>query len=145
MYIRDEDHVMRHVSYKRLLKDEEGKPIGGFLPQAFELKEGEKGLSVNWLEYFKGTHQDNIEASVRKFRDTRDVGRSSAFGIGNVKEIQDVCAENGAHKVRIVLDEKDDNKSHSIIIRLPRDNLDLLQSLAVSSFVHCVFDSEVQR
>jgi len=145
MYIPDKDHVMRHVSYKRLLKDEDGNAIGGFLPQAFELKEGEKGLSVNWLEYFGDTYQENIEASARKFRDTRDVRKSSAFGIGIVKNIQDVCAKHGANKVRVVLDEEDDNKSHSIIIRLPRNDLDLLQSLAVTSFTDCVFDSEIQR
>jgi len=145
MYIPDNDHVMRHVSYKRLLKDDDGSPIGGFFPEAFELKEEEKGLSVNWLEYFKGTHQENIESSVRKFRETRDVKKSSGFGIALVKKIQSICSEHGADKVRVVLDEEDNNKSHSSIIRLPRDNLDLLQSLAVSCFVDCVFDSEFKR
>lgn len=145
MDIPDEDHVMRHVSYKRLLKDEDGQPIGGFFPQAFQLKEGEKGLSVNWLEYFKGTHNENIETSVQKFRATRDIRKSSAFGISVTKQIINVCANHGADKVRVVLDEMDDNKSHSLIIRLPENDLDLLQSLAVNSFVECVFDSEIKR
>ena len=145
MDIPDEDHVMRHVSYKRLLKDENGNAIGGFLPEAFELKEGERGLSVNWMEYFKGTYQENIVASIQKFRDTRDIKKSSAFGIGNVRKIRDICADFGADKVRVVLDEEANNKSHSIIIRLPRDNMSLLESLAVNSFVECLFDSEVQR
>ena len=122
-----------------------GNPIGGFLPEAFELRDGEKGLSVNWLEYFKGTHQKNVEASMQKFRDTIDVKKSSAFGVGNVKKIQGVCAEHGADKVRVLLDELDDNKSHSIIIRLPQDNLALLESLAVDAFVDYVPDSEIPR
>ena len=123
MYLPDNDHVMRHVPYKKLLKDEDGIAIGGFLPQAFELREEESGLSVNWLEYFKGTHQENIEASVRKFRDTRSVGRTSAFGISSVKIIQDVCSDHDADKVRVLLDEIDDNKTHSVIISHPRDNM----------------------
>lgn len=145
MYIPDKDHVMRHVSYKRLLKDEEGKPIGGFLPEAFELKEGDKGLSVNWLEYFKGTHQENIEASIRKFRAIRDIKKSSAFGISITKKIQDVCDKRGANKVRIVLDELDNNKSHSLIIHFPQNNFALSQSLAVEAFVDFVPDSEFSR
>lgn len=145
MYLPDTDHVMRHVPNKKLLRDEDGTAIGGFLPQAFELREGESGLSVNWLEYFKGDYQENIEASVRKFRDTRSVGKTSAFGISSVNNIQTICSEHGADKVRVLLDEIDDNKSHSIIIRLPPDNMDLMESLAVSAFVDCVFDSEIER
>lgn len=144
MYLPDDDHVMRHVPYKKLLKDEDGTPIGGFLPQAFELREDENGLSVNWLEYFECTHQDNIEASVQKFRDTRSIGKTSAFGISSVGRIQDVCADHNEDKVRVLLDEIEENKSHSIIIRLPRDNMDLFESLAVSSFTDCVFDSAIK-
>ncbi len=144
MNLPDEDHVMRHVSFKRLMKDENGNPIG-FLPEAFKLKEKEKGLSVNWLEYFKGSHQLKIEASVNKFRETRDIKKSSAFGIAVVKIVQDVCDKLGATKVRIVLDEQSDNKSHSIIIRLPKDDLALCESLAVTAFIDCVYDSQFIR
>lgn len=145
MYLPDEDHVMRHVSNKRLLRDENGNAIGGFLPQAFELRDEEDGLSVNWLEYFNGSHQQNIEASIQTFRTTRRIGKTSAFGISAVKKIQDVCAEHGANKVRVVSRPSKKNKSHSTIIRIPRDNLDLSQSLAVNAFTVCIFDSDIPR
>lgn len=145
MYLPDDNHVMRHAPYKKLLKDEDGNAIGGFFPEAFELRENENGLSVNWLEYFAGTHQENIEASVRKFREIRSIGKTSAFGISSVDDIQKISSEYGANKVRVVLEEEDDNMSHSVIIRLPRDNIGLRQALAVSAFVGCVFDSDIDR
>jgi len=144
MYIPDEDHVMRYVSYNRLEKDEDGNPTGDFLPQAFELRKGEKGLSVNWLEYFKGPRNKKIESSVRKFRETISVGKTSAFGISNVKKILDICVEYGANKVRVLLEEEDDNKSHSVIVRLPQDDEDLCESLAVHAFVECVFNLDIK-
>lgn len=144
MYLPDEDRVMRHVSSKRLFRDEDGNATGGFLPQAFALREEENGLSVNWLEYFNGTHQQNIVASVRKFRKVRDIRKSSAFGISIVKTIQDVCADHDANKVRVVSSPSAKNKSHSTIIRIPRDNMELFESLAVDAFTVCVFDSDVK-
>ena len=142
MYLAEKDHVMRHVSYKRLEKDENGEPIG-ILPEAFELREDEKGISVNWLEYFKGTHQDNIVSSVKKFRATRKIGKTSGYGIGVVGKLQDVCAKHGANKVRVLLDEEPNNKSHSIIIRMPKDNLDILQAIAQEVFIDFVLDKDI--
>ena len=79
MDLPDGDHVMRHVPFARLRKDEDGN-IVGFLPDAFALRPDEKELSVNWLEHFRGTHKKNIHSSVEIFRKTRDVGGKSAFG-----------------------------------------------------------------
>ena len=142
MYLPDQDHVMRHISYSRLEKDEDGNPIG-ILPQAFELKEEEKGISVNWLEYFGGTPQDNVLASVKTFRDTRKIGSKSGYGVGSVDNIQNTCNQHGARKVRILLDEEENNKSHSIIIRLPRDNLEIRQALAVEVFHELYLEKDI--
>ena len=74
------DHIMRFVPWARLMKDENEKVIG-FFSQAFELRENENSLSVNWLEYFKSDHKINIENSVRAFRSCMNVGKKSAFWI----------------------------------------------------------------
>lgn len=151
MYIVDDNHVMRHVPHKKLLRDEDGNAIGGFYPEAFKLRPAtklrpaEKNLSVNWLEYFKGGFQENIISSVQKFRDTRGIAKNSKCGYGTalVKKIQDVCAENAAIKVRVLLDESNNNKSHSGITHLPRDNDALYAALAAIAFENCVLNSEV--
>jgi len=151
MYIVDDDHVMRHVPHKKLLRDEDGNAIGGFYPEAFKLrpetklKPAEEKLSVNWLEYFKGDFQENIKSSVQKFRDTRSIRKNSACGYGTalVKKIQDVCTDYGAIKVRVLLSESYINKSHSEVTHLPRDNDALYAALATTAFEHCVLNSEV--
>ena len=65
----NDDHVMRHVSWTRLRKDEDDN-ILGFLPDAFQRNENHLSLSVNWLEYFEGERQSQIEACVKMFRKT---------------------------------------------------------------------------
>jgi hypothetical protein len=132
----NEDHVMRHVSWTRLRKDEDDN-ILGFLPGAFERNENHASLSVNWLEYFEGDRQNKIEASVKIFRKTITVRPKSAFGIGNVGKIKEVCRSNGAN-VRIVHEPEENNPSHSGIRRLPRDDFTLLEALAADAFVELV-------
>jgi len=144
MNIPDNHHVMRHVPFRSLIKDEDGNAKGGFFPQAFELREGETGLSVNWLEYFNGTYDENKESSVRMFRKTRKIGKKSAFATGNVKKLRDTCAEKGYSKVLVILDEDEDNKSHSLIIRLPQDDQTLFESLATDVFSDYLADSDIR-
>lgn len=137
----DEDHVMRYVPWTRLRKDEDDNVLG-FLGDAFKLKPNEDHLSVNWLEYFDGDRDMKIQASVRVFRNTMDIGGKSAFGIGNVSKIKEVCRANGAN-VRIVYEPRDDNKSHSGIRRLPRDDFTLLEALAADAFVELIHNAAV--
>lgn len=51
----DGDHIMRHIPWSKLRKDENDNVLG-FLPQAFQLRPQENSLSVNWLEFFDGNH-----------------------------------------------------------------------------------------
>jgi len=137
----DEDHVMRYVPWTKLRRDENEHVIG-FLPQAFELREEEQSLSLNWLEYFSGDRNQRIRESVNMFRGIRKVGAKSAYGIGNVRHIKEVCDSNGA-RVRIVYEPDRENRAHSEIRRLPRDDLGLLDALATQAFVELVRDAEV--
>jgi hypothetical protein len=137
----DEDHVMRYVPWGKLLKDEHDNVLG-FLGEAFKLKPDEPYLSVNWLEWFGGNRDANIRASVKTFRSTLTVGFKSAFGIGNVAKIKEVCRANGA-SVRIVHEPRDDNNSHSGIRRLPPDDFTLLEALAADAFVELIHNSHI--
>ncbi len=141
MNLPDEDHVMRYVPWARLRKDED-QNILGFLPQAFELKPDEKSLSVNWLEKFGGDPESRIQASVKTFRGTIRVGRKSAFGIGNVGRIKEICRTSGIN-VRILHEPEPNNPSHSSIHRLPREDQALLEALAADAFVDLVRNADI--
>lgn len=143
MNLPDEHHVMRYVPWSRLRRDENDNVIG-FLPQAFELKQDEESLSVNWLEYFKGDRENIIQDSVWLFRDIRDVGKKSAFGIGNVGKIKETCSTNGA-RVRIVYEPETNNQAHSAIRYLPRGDLNLFEALAFDVFIELVRNAEVKQ
>jgi hypothetical protein len=137
----DEDHVMRYVPWGKLRKDGDDN-ILGFLGEAFKLKPEEDALSVNWLEYFEGDRDAKIQASVRTFRSTLTVGTKSAFGIGNVGKIKGVCRSRSAN-VRIVYEPTDNNKSHSGIRRLPRDDTILLDALAADGFAELIHNAAI--
>jgi hypothetical protein len=137
----NEDHVMRYVPWGKLRRDEDDNVLG-FLGEAFKLKPDEDSLSVNWLEYFEGEREAKIQASVKTFRSTLKVGTKSAFGVGNVAKIKEVCRARGA-TVRIVYEPIDENQSHSGIRRLPRDDTMLLDSLAADAFVELIHNTAI--
>lgn len=137
----DEDHVMRYVPWGKLRRDDDDRVVG-FLGDAFKLRSDEESLSVNWLEYFEGDRDAEIRASVMTFRSTLKVGTKSAFGIGNVGKIKEICRSRGAN-VRIVHEPMDDNKSHSALRRLPRDDTILLDALAADAFAELIHNTDV--
>ncbi|MFZ5523503.1 MAG: hypothetical protein ACOY9D_05390 [Pseudomonadota bacterium] len=140
----DQDHVIRHVPWARLLRDEDDN-ILGFLPQAFALRpieEAKKSISVNWLEYFGDDHTTNIKKSIQGLRTTKKIGGKSAFGIGGVAKIKEVCKKNGA-LVKIVYAPTDGNPSHSAIRNLPIHNQSLLQALATAAFIELVCNADI--
>lgn len=108
----DSHHFFRHI--KKTWMD------GGFIdPAAFRLREEngqlEKGLSVNWLEYFQvPTPQDAI-APLREtlIKKGRSVGGESKFALLNVGAAKAAAAQYTA--IAIVLDEEVNHPSHSLI------------------------------
>lgn len=152
MYLPREDHISRHVPYNKLLRDADDNPVG-ILPQAFEMriKINEKALSVNWLEYFGDNHANNIVKMIKRFRRYRlsrniKVGKLSAFGIGNVGLLVDICSERQHTKVKVQYDEKkvlDNNESHARIIRLPINDQMIMQSLASDVFTELVPNKDI--
>src|SRR5208337_4672405 len=84
--IPDEDHIMRHVPWGRLRRDEDDNVIG-FLPQAFERRPDEESLSVSWVEHYSDP-ATRVRDAVWAVRNARRVGGRSAFAIGNVGKVK---------------------------------------------------------
>lgn len=156
MAISDSDHVMRHVSYNRLIKDSEGNicdsdgKFFGLFPQAFELRElaegeFEKGLSVNWLEFFGNDHQANTQSSIDVFRATRKINRGAkcCFAIGNVKKIKEVCEEAGSRRIKILHKPIKDNEAYAEIRHLPKNDQDVMSRLASDAFLELIANAKL--
>jgi hypothetical protein len=142
--IPNDDHVMRYVPWGRLRKDGDDNVVG-FLPQAFQLRQDEDYLSVNWLEFYDGDRETQIRLSVWVIRDSfeRPLGGKSAFAIGNVGKIKDISEAVGS-RVRIVHEPDDEkNPAHCGMRQLPRDDLTLLEALASDAFTERVNNADV--
>ena len=138
----DEHHIVRVVSYSRLQKDSDGQPIG-LLFSAFQRKENEEGLSVTWMEYFKGSREDRISAAVKAIRASAlTVGKKSGFAVGNVGGIKSVCLHQ-KHKIRIIYWREEDNSAHAELRQFPRDDIALLERLATDTWGELILNSSI--
>lgn len=135
-------HVMRFVPWSKLRRDGDDNVLG-FLPVAFELRPTEEAISVNWLEYFPGDHQNQVTMCVGEFRDRGilTIGKKSAFGVANVRKVRDICNNNG-RAIRIVYSPTPKN-SHTLIQKLPRDEFALYETLAVEAFTEIIMNTQV--
>lgn len=137
----DTHHVMRYVPWAKLRRDGDDQVIG-FLPGAFELREKEDHLSVNWLEHFPGDQEDQVTECVKEFRGKFGVKKKSAFGVAEVGKIRDICQRSGK-AVRIVYSPSPGNRSHASIQKLPREEFSLLEALAADAFTEMIMNSEI--
>ncbi len=147
----DEDRVVRNVSWTKLLRDEDDNVLG-FLPVAFELKSDEttsngleQSLSVNWLEYFTDPKM-RISDCILAMRKARNLGSKSAFAVGQVGRVKQVCLARG-FKVRVIYEPEDGNLSHAGIRRLPPNDLSLMDALATEAFLssEMVMNSDIPK
>lgn len=78
--VPDLDHILRYIKPTGL---QNGKPNGS----EFLKKHGHQGTSVNWVEYFKGTIEEQIEEiRLRRRLDHKKNGRLARLNVGNTKE-----------------------------------------------------------
>ena len=149
--IPDDNHILRYISLNKLRKDENDKVIG-ILGEAFKLRNGESYLSANWLEYFTGSHDEQVTDAIKEFRKHFDVRSKAGFAIGNVDDIKAVCADKRNCKIHVVsypttkksLDGKPyKNKSHVAVKSLPADDIELLELLATEAWCHLVLNNTV--
>jgi hypothetical protein len=144
-YLPPDDHVVRYVPWARLRKDEDDN-IVGVLGAAFRLREDEEYLSATWAEYFAGSHAERIVAAVKTVRASKlKVSARSGFAVGNVQRIKDACLDKGRHKIRIIHEAEDDNQAHTALRLWPRDNEDLLNSLADDAWSAYVLNRDIEK
>ncbi len=129
--IPDSGHVLRCVKNKHLIRDHRNTVIGCY-PDLFKLRTDadfiartgskEQSLSVNWVEHFKGSEEQQIAETINDFMSAR-TGKPPRFTKLNVGAFKNVCKSYSA-QVRVVhdADKKAKIKSHSSIRKLPQDN-----------------------
>lgn len=143
----DPDHVVRHVPWTKLHRDEDGDVLG-VLGEAFAPRPSDNSaLSVNWLEFYDGDWKTKIEASVNAFRasrmlDGKKVGSRSDFAVGNVAKIKSICSTS-SRAVRIIFAPSRNNPSHSVIRTIPSDDMTLLDALATEGIMELVRNSDI--
>jgi hypothetical protein len=89
-------HVIRHIPWNRLMKDEQGQIVGCF-PQAFYARDGETYLSVNWLEYFSGGKRAQLKGVLQHLAAVREIKLKQGLGI---------CTVVGVHQAYAALSKK---------------------------------------
>ncbi len=125
--LSDPDHLLRHVRAARVERDPDTGAVLGLLPQAFELRPTDGGLSASWLEFFAGSPSAQHAAAMAEFAGVFEVKKNDRFALGRVEEIRAACARFDV-QVRVVHDG-DGYPSHASVRRLggaPPELLDLL-------------------
>lgn len=139
----DDHHAVRYVPWGKLEKDRHDMPTGRPLFSAFQLREDEDGLSVTWLEYFRGDPEQRVVRAVQAIRASNlKPSSKSGFAIGVVQSIKSDCLGR-KHKIRIVHAPVKDNFAHSELRQFPRDDAELLEILARSSWSKVVLNKEI--
>lgn len=141
MTIPDLNHVIRHVPWSKLLKDENDTVLG-ILPQAFALRDGEDGLSVNWVEHYQGNFDEQIVKTVQDIRSAVKVGPKSAFGVSTVLAVKEVY-KNTTKSIKVVYWPNLKNPSHTLIRHLPAEDIALLDALSKEAFSRLIHNSNI--
>jgi hypothetical protein len=143
------DHVLRYAQPRNLrvaIDENDNQVVIGLLPDAFRRKPEHKNLSVTWVECFPGLYAEQTERAIQAFRTTfkssAKLPFKGAFGVGKVSEIKR-AVEKHSRKVRILHHPELGNEGHSEIHRLPNDDDDLLETLAIEAFPTFIMNSKV--
>jgi hypothetical protein len=116
----DDDHVVRYVKPSGIRTD--GKVNG----TEFCLRPNDKGLSVNWLEYFEVSTKDEQLAEVRRLLRLRvsKSGRLAELNIGETKRHirSELEGLNFIHRPLVAEADYEADPSHSEITGLPPCN-----------------------
>lgn len=105
MRLPDEDHISRYCAPKTMI---DGQPTR----TSFMLKEKDKFLSVNWMEYFGDISR---KAQLTKIREhiALSLAASGLFAILNVGEIISQVERNSEKELAVLHKPTPDDPSHS--------------------------------
>jgi hypothetical protein len=127
------------VRANRILKDPDTLEPIGFLPEAFQLRDGEDGLSASWVQHFQGEKRVAVAAAMEEFAGVFEVKRKDRFALGAVGAIKAACAGEGV-KVRIVHDGKVYG-SHAAVRQFSAATFELSALLATEAWAAMVAPS----
>lgn len=134
---------MRYVAPSRLRKDENNNVIG-ILGAAFQLREDEEGLSTTWIEYFPGTHQQQVEDAVHILRSSIIVRPKSGFAIGKVADILSACnLRKMPKKTKIIYMPTPNNTAHAEVRSMPYEDQELLDLLAAETWSELIMNANI--
>lgn len=126
-YLPRDHHIARHIKPRLIMWDEDTGEAVGVFPEAFALRDGEKDLSVSWLEFFPGSRQEQL-AKVKEHTELT-LNPRHGFSVLSVESFMETCVTQNA-KVRIIHEPTAGNPAHSAVHRYPRDNAELRAVLA---------------
>lgn len=127
----DDHSVVRLCSPRCVERDNKTRQVMGVFPAAWKLRAEEDYLSVNWLEYFFQTSEDQaIQDCIEQFKQNLDVRKNSAFAVCGVVDLKEVCLTKN-NTIKIVLMPEPNNGSHSAIKRIKSEDDDLLAEISV--------------
>ncbi len=132
----DDDHVVRYVKPRNV---EDGRVSIA----EFRLRENEKGVSVNWLEYYKNLSKEERLAEVRVASRLvlRKNGRFAELNVGRIRNFlaKELPALRVIHTPLDAEEEFQADPSHSEITGLPSDNSEQADLIA-EMIAKCVCD-----
>lgn len=131
--IPDEDDVVRHVPYRKIIFDE-NQNIVGIFPEAYALRKDEQHLSVSWLDIHEGTKPEKLKHVLSGLKASKGIGNKSALTIGNVSTIKGIAHNSSTIKLRFTYAPNGADKAHSLIHNINNDDLSLLSALATEGF-----------
>lgn len=121
----DADHFSRYCKPSDV---ENGAPLS----TAFQLRENEPYLSVNWLEFFGEKNQKSAVAQVRKAfqRKSYTLKANGRFAVLNVNAAKQAVKEHTRITLRIEHMPESDDESHSGIHGYTQEDLTVAIELA---------------
>lgn len=136
--IPDNNHVARHVPYKKQKRNFETDALEGILGDAFSLRPKDKdAASVTWIEYFGVLSDISAKAAFdayRKSQASQTLSKNAIFAIGNVGIIKS-CAKEAGHSIRVLSEPSKNNPAHATIRRVPIEDFGFLEALATEVFL----------
>lgn len=147
----DHEHAVRLVRLKGQRLSEDGTRCVGFLPQAFDLREGEDYLSMNCMERAHTVRKVALGIIKTKHAAASlsgKLGATAVFAIGVCKAIKDAFLP---HKVRVVHDpikadpKFGDDPSYGAVRQFPKqaERQIALEKLAASAWAEIVETSKL--
>ena len=126
--IPDNNNILRHIKPSYLKRDHHGIVIGVF-PDFFRLREKEKAISVNWIEFFNGGINEQVKQAIADFKKGYNLKKSSYFAKINVGDLKRICFSY-KNKIKVIHKPTKEIKSHSSVSQLSQDKEMLLYDIS---------------